>query len=230
MAWLESHQELRDHPKTAALRRRLGIGLPQAVGHLHLLWWWALAYADDGDLAGYEADVLADAAGWEHEPGVFVRALIAAGFLDDNLRIHDWHDYAGRLVERRRADAERKKQARVSAGRPAAAPPDGAPTAPGVRRNTTQPDLTGHNRTGPDLPPDPPPHAEGGTTGTRNQRRSRTLRGEASPATALEVNREQAPRRRGKRAVPTDPAAYVSGEYGSVVAERMAAKLQEGES
>jgi hypothetical protein len=61
MAWLESHQDLRDHPKTARLRRRLGVSLPAAIGHLHLLWWWALTYADDGDLSGYDPDVIADA-------------------------------------------------------------------------------------------------------------------------------------------------------------------------
>lgn len=50
MAWLRSHQELARHPKVKRLSRQLNISLPQAIGHLHLLWWWCMDYAQDGDL------------------------------------------------------------------------------------------------------------------------------------------------------------------------------------
>ena len=53
MAWIESHQELANHPKTKRFKRALGISTPQAIGHLHLLWWWALDYAQDGSLAAF---------------------------------------------------------------------------------------------------------------------------------------------------------------------------------
>jgi hypothetical protein len=165
--WLESHQELRDHPKTARLRRRLGVNLPQAIGHLHLLWWWALDYADDGDLSAFDPDVIADAGGWEGEAGLFVRALTAAGFLDEDLRIHDWDDYAGRLVDRRAANAQRMREAREARRRRllTVGPDDvsteqagrvvhtddtiagrgGLPDTTGP--NNTQPDRTGHSQT-----------------------------------------------------------------------------------
>jgi len=122
MAWIESHQSLKDNPKMDKLIRLLGISLPQAVGHLHLLWWWSLDNSDEGSLAGYEDCDIAGAARWEGDPHQFVDALVncqvgkKAGFLerdeDGVLIIHDWDDYAGKLLEKRRTDAERKKEYR----------------------------------------------------------------------------------------------------------------------
>ena len=36
MAWIEAHQELRNHPKTKKAARLLGISRPQMIGHLFL--------------------------------------------------------------------------------------------------------------------------------------------------------------------------------------------------
>ena len=101
MAWIESHQELWRHPKTKKLARLLAVSVPTAIGHLHGIWYWALDFAQDGDLRRYDPEEIADAALWEGEPGRFIEALVAAGYLDqtDNgLTIHDWYDYAGRLI------------------------------------------------------------------------------------------------------------------------------------
>jgi hypothetical protein len=111
MAWIESHQSLRLHPKTRKLARELGVSLPQAIGHLHCLWWWALDYAQDGDLSQYEADEIADGAEWDGDPAVFIESLRRCGFVTDKA-IHDWQDYAGRLIERREKNRERMRQAR----------------------------------------------------------------------------------------------------------------------
>lgn len=199
-AWLESHQELREHPKTARLRRRLGVSLPTAIGHLHLLWWWALDYAPSGHLSAYDPDVIADAAGWQDDPSTFVRALIGAGFLNDDMTIHDWDDYAGRLLDRREANAKRKRTARqtrraelllqaASGGHPAGAMPDISRTGldhPVPVRGL--PDLTGPDLTGPDrtTTPLPPPHAEGARP-NGNQRRRRRSTPETAPPTVREV-------------------------------------------
>lgn len=115
MAWIESHDTLKDHPKTRRLRRLLGINLAQAIGHLHLLWWWAATYAQDGDLSHYDAIDIAEAADWDGDPEQFLSALIEAGFVDqddDGTRLHDWYDYAGKLIELRARDAARKRAAR----------------------------------------------------------------------------------------------------------------------
>jgi len=118
MAWIESHQELGRHPKTRRLARMLGISLPAAVGHLHYLWWWALDFAEDGDLSDYDRYEIAEAALWEGDPDEFVDALIHARFVDQTgdggLALHDWDEYAGRLIERRARDRERKRRERAA--------------------------------------------------------------------------------------------------------------------
>ena len=116
MAWIEFHQSLISHPKTKRLARRLGLPIPAIVGHMACFWCWCLEYAQDGNLSRYDAEELADAAMYQGEDSEgFVAALIDAGFLEkvDGLQVHDWHDYAGRLVERRAANAKRMKDARA---------------------------------------------------------------------------------------------------------------------
>src|SRR5690606_20278603 len=89
----------------------LGVSIPTMVGHLHLLWHWCLKYADDGDLSGYDSADVADAMMWEGDPDQLVEALLNCGpggrmgFLardeQGRLLVHDWHEYAGRLIEKR---------------------------------------------------------------------------------------------------------------------------------
>jgi len=146
-AWIESHQALRHHPKTLRLARRLGVTLPAAIGHLHCLWWFALEYAQDGDLSRLDGEEIAIGAGWDGDPAAFIEAAVIAGFLErdgSGLRVHDWHDYAGKLLERRARDRERKAAERqaVSGDRPSdvrgtsdGRPQDGARTEP----NRTEP-------------------------------------------------------------------------------------------
>ena len=131
MAWLEAHQELPRHPKTKRFARMLKISIPQAVGHLFLLWWWALDYAENGDLSKYDAYDLADAVQWDGDPEEFLSAMIecgpgeTCGFIekdeDGNIFIHDWDKYSGRLVEKReknrirKAEERKNKSAKISA-------------------------------------------------------------------------------------------------------------------
>ena len=115
MAWIESHQSLQGHPKTKKLARLLETSIPTTIGYLHVFWWWALDYAEDGSLAKYDVFDIADAACWEGDAQKFTDSMVAAGFLDNGdqgLAIHDWYDYAGKLVERRVKDRERKQKAR----------------------------------------------------------------------------------------------------------------------
>ena len=171
MAWIESNQELGRHPKTKKLARRLSTKLPETVGHLHYLWWWALDFADDGDLSRFESADIADAAMWEGDTDEFVEALIYAGFIEKTpeggLLIHDWDDYAGKLIDRRKADARRKSEKRAadreaSGGSPADIPE----TAGGVQRNRTVPNHTVPNRTEQDTTPQDSTEDEGSRPAT----------------------------------------------------------------
>tara|TARA_B100000925_G_C22010936_1_gene476413 strand:+ start:9764 stop:10750 length:987 start_codon:yes stop_codon:yes gene_type:complete len=117
MAWIKSEQALGQHPKIKLLANDLGISIPQAVGHLHLMWWWAVDYAEDGNVTRYK-EFIPFAAQWEGEPTDFTKALIKHGWideLDNELWIHDWLEYTGALIEIRQKDAERKRQSRQRA-------------------------------------------------------------------------------------------------------------------
>lgn len=121
MAWIESHQEVGRHPKTKKLARLLSTSLPAAVGHLHYLWWWALDFAQDGTLEKYDNADIADAMQWDGDPDLLIESLISAGYIDDTdagLVIHDWAEYAGKLLERRAKDRARKRAAAEAAGVP----------------------------------------------------------------------------------------------------------------
>lgn len=122
-AWVESHQALRDHPKVVKLSRQLGIGRRDAVGLLHYLWWWALDHAEDGDITEYDADDMAAAVDWEGDAELLVKALLGCGpgtkpgFLEqcgDRVVLHDWWNYAGKLVAKRRSDRERQRANRAA--------------------------------------------------------------------------------------------------------------------
>jgi hypothetical protein len=119
MAWIESHQALGHHPKTVRLAQELKCTLPCAVGYLHFLWWWALDYAPDGLVAADNKAAVAKACMWSKRSEQFWAALMTAGFVEEAelpevLRIHDWMDYAGRLVEKRAANAERMRTKRAT--------------------------------------------------------------------------------------------------------------------
>lgn len=110
MAWIELHQSVWTHRKTWALADELGVPPAMAVMHMAALWTWALDSAPHGRLAEVRATSIARAAQWGGDPDVFVSAAVQAGYLDetdDGLIIHDWMDYAGRLVERRQQNRER---------------------------------------------------------------------------------------------------------------------------
>ena len=111
MAWIESHQDLATNPKTRRAARLLDVSVPQVIGHLHMLWWWTLDHAFDGDLSEYDALDIADAAAWEGDPDTFVKALVEcgpkdkAGFLEEDLRVHDWGQFTAAMRAKREASA-----------------------------------------------------------------------------------------------------------------------------
>jgi hypothetical protein len=117
------------------------------------LWTWALDNAPEGNCTGFSDRVLAFGGGWTGDPSLFVSALQEAGWIDfDNdgrAVIHDWDDYAGRLIERRQANTERMRTARaqrtpsISSARAQNVQDTCVARAPATVPNRTVPNLTG---------------------------------------------------------------------------------------
>lgn len=173
MAWIELHQSVATHAKTITLCDLLDMPEYAAVGLLSCLWLWAVDNAPEGVLPDVPRRI-ARAIRWDKQPDDLIDALITAGFLDrtdEGLIIHDWHDYAGKLIDQRQANAERQKNwrdRRKSGG--GNLPLDQSPlsqrnahvtvTSPS-RNAATRPDQTVPNQT--NHHPLPPP--EGGEVG-----------------------------------------------------------------
>lgn len=177
MAWIEVHQSLPTHRKTRRLARELklnGKDFPKAVGYMVMLWLWAIDNAPNGDLGGIDPYDVADAAEWSGDPEKFMDALKKSGFVDDDMHIHDWDVYIGKLIDRREANAQRNREARAkkraerSAGVSRSAAHDSNERITSVSRDiATVPNPTVPNPTVPNLSPQTP-HGGAGEEERRN--------------------------------------------------------------
>ena len=119
MAWIESHQTLQRHPKTTRAALMLKISRVEMIGHLHCLWWWALDFSTPDGCLGRDIspEMLANAAEFpEKKAEIFLNALKncgagKAGFIeeiDGMLYLHNWNDYAGKLIEQRNLSTKQR--------------------------------------------------------------------------------------------------------------------------
>ncbi len=117
----------------------LGISKAQAIGHLHLLWWWCVDYAPDGVMKHNDSQI-ARAGEWTGDPVQFVEAVVAAGFLDRGdgvLTVHDWLDFCGPLIIKR---IERKQERQTLSAERQTKIAESVPTVPNrTKPNTTKP-------------------------------------------------------------------------------------------
>jgi hypothetical protein len=123
--WLKLSLSLLYHPKAIELSRELGC--PRSSWCVVALWLWAGANRPDGDLSGLPYPMLAGIAGWDGDPKRLIGSLQRTGFLDDDMRIHDWDVHQDGLMlirdlrtlenaEKKRArDAERMREKRAAA-------------------------------------------------------------------------------------------------------------------
>lgn len=122
MAWIEVHQSLPGHRKTLKAAAMLRIDPVQMTGHMVTLWLWGLDNAPDGCIGG-EPWMIAHAAGWRGDPEAFLEALHQAQFAwvegepsQESWNITNWHEYAGKLIDRRAANVQRMREARALHG------------------------------------------------------------------------------------------------------------------
>lgn len=101
MAWIRIEQSLVQNRKLYSLKSALRIDTAKAVGTLALLWLWAIDNARGGSLGRISDRQLAEICQFSPRRAAELRdALVSSGFLDpagDDLVIHDWDDFGGRL-------------------------------------------------------------------------------------------------------------------------------------
>ena len=81
------------HPKTKLLAIHLGAQIAHAVGHLEMLWHFVDEYAPAGNVGKWDDRLIALEAGWAGDAVVFIKAMLAVGFLErsdrDRLAVGD---------------------------------------------------------------------------------------------------------------------------------------------
>ena len=174
MAWLEIHQALPTHKKLLAASDSLGVRPAPLLGHLVCFWLWALDNAPDGDLSGLNETMISRAAQWTKSSKRFVDVLVAVRFLDSvdgSYLIHDWEDYAGKLIDQRNRNKRRQQtyRERLRNATPNGDIPVTSPLPSGLhnedvtvtsqpRNGATVPDHTVPDSTSSPLPPSPEIH------------------------------------------------------------------------
>lgn len=134
MAWLQVHQTLKDHRKLFDAADQLEVEPPHMMGLLVSFWLWALDNAPTGSLVDITPRMISRAAQWNGDPEKLAKTLIRAGWIDEKedgtLEIHDWYEYAGKLIDQRQAEKERSRSRRAAAAASAdASQDDQTPTA-----------------------------------------------------------------------------------------------------
>jgi len=107
--WIESHVDLGEHPKIFQLCYKLQIRKPEAIGLLHSLWHFTMKFAwRDGDLRRFTPSSIVMAIDWRGDADVLFGALHECGWMDADMKIHDWMDYAGKVVRDRLYNEKRR--------------------------------------------------------------------------------------------------------------------------
>ena len=113
--WVQVYSNLTTHPKTARLAQELKLQSQVtsppviATGIIVSIWLWAIQNAYSGDLSNVPDDAIADACRWKKDPRDLIEALIAAGFVDPDRKLHSWENYAILLMD---AEDNRREKTR----------------------------------------------------------------------------------------------------------------------
>lgn len=139
------------HVKLKRLCSYLELSAPHALGHMEFLWAYVADCHFDGDISSLTDDDIELAAEWTGPKGVFISGAIKAGFIDRDetgTRIHDWEDWAPRMVklrQQRRIDNRLQKKCahsvRTTAHNGAQCAPEPNRTEPNRKSKTPLPPL-----------------------------------------------------------------------------------------
>ena len=121
---------LHQHPKYKKLRRLIS---RPPMEYLIIFWGYVAAYKPDGDLSGWTADEIEDAANWDGKKGAFCAHMIEAGFLDqtdDGYYPHDWHEHQQWVIKAKERSAKARSAASTRWKDKTSIPPSNATSIP----------------------------------------------------------------------------------------------------
>lgn len=127
--WIQVYSNLLDHQKTYRLADALKLSSPLvdpnaiAAAMLIGLWTWAAQNAYTGDLSGCGARAIANACRWKKSPDTLLDALLLCGWIDSDMMLHDWREYAALFIESEEGRKEKTRE-RVSRYRAKKAAPE----------------------------------------------------------------------------------------------------------
>lgn len=158
--WIQIYSNLPQHRKTSRLAEELKISGAVvdpntiAVGLLVGLWTWAIQNAYDGNLSECSPRTIANACQWKKKPETLVHALIKTGWLDEDMQLHDWEEYAVLLIDQ---EEKRKQKTRERVNRYRHKKSEKCNVTDDVSCNVTDTQCnasTIHNHTKPNITPD----------------------------------------------------------------------------
>lgn len=113
MAWIESHQKLKEEPGLYRLMSALSCKRIEAIGILHMFWWWCVDHAEDGDLRKFNDEELVRVVEWNGDGKAFIDAMVQAEFIEREpyFRIRNWWKFVEKFMKRRFEKKPEKWQA-----------------------------------------------------------------------------------------------------------------------
>ena len=119
MAWIESHQKLKEESKLFDLAATMGWSKAEAIGRLHMFWWWCVDHAEDGDITKFTPQHFALVIDIEPAKGAeFMEAMRSAEFIEcitpsqpnsaPIFRIRNWWRYVRRFMQSRYKNEPKK--------------------------------------------------------------------------------------------------------------------------
>lgn len=111
MAWIESHQKLKEDDKLFDLMDKLQMDMRSAVGTLHLFWWWCVDHAENGDLRGINDAHIGRIVGLNGDDcKKLVDGLVGAGFIEREpyFRVANWWKFIGKYLMSKYKDTPNK--------------------------------------------------------------------------------------------------------------------------
>jgi hypothetical protein len=123
--WIRVAADIADSIKVRRFAQSCGVSAEAAVGLLVFVWGKVADKRETGEISDIPDNLLEEWARWRGDAGLFAKCFRET-FASDG-KIHDWHEYQGKLIEHRRKERERWHRRSSAGGSPRAMPePAGA--------------------------------------------------------------------------------------------------------